>query len=77
MLHQYLQVNRYLKNLNEPESCNCFPKVLRLVNYFVEQFLAEIDLSYVKLLKVTTPDGMIPIKPFNGTDAFSLNKGNY
>ena len=43
------------------------PKVLHLVNYFVEQLLPEIDLGYVQLIKVTAPDGTIPIKPFNIT----------
>ena len=28
-------------------------------------FLSEIDLGYVQLIKVTAPDGTIPIKPFN------------
>ena len=40
-----------------------FPKVLYLINYFVKQFLFEIDLGYVKPIKVTAPDGTIPIKP--------------
>ena len=38
-----------------------FPKVLHLVNYFVNNFLFEIGLGYVKLVKVTAPDGTIPI----------------
>ena len=42
-----------LKNLNESECYNLFPKVLHLVNYFVEQFfvwnrswLCTTDISY-------------------------------
>ena len=30
-------------------------------------FLSEIDLGYEKPIKVTAPDGTIPIKPFNVT----------
>ena len=29
--------------------------------------MSEIDLGYVKLIKVAAPDGTIPIKPFNVT----------
>ena len=29
--------------------------------------LSQIDLGYVQLIKVTAPDGTIPIKPFNIT----------
>ena len=50
-----------------PSAINFFPKLLHLVNYFVEQFLSEIDLGYVKLIKMTAPNGTIPIKPFNVT----------
>ena len=44
--------------------------MLHLVSYFVINFLSEIDLGYVKLMKVVAPDGTIPIKPFNEHDAF-------
>ena len=37
-----------------------------LVN-FLEQFLSKIDLGYVQLIKVASPDGTIPKKPFNVT----------
>ena len=65
MLHQYLQGELILRNLNELECYNFFPKGLHLVNYFVEQFLSEIDLASKQLIKVTAPDGTIPIKPFD------------
>ena len=29
--------------------------------------MSEIDPGYVQLIKVTAPDGTIPIKPFNIT----------
>ena len=50
-----------------PSAIFFFPKVLHLVNYFVNNFLSEIDLCYVKLIKVAAVDGTIPIKPFNVT----------
>ena len=50
-----------------PNAIIFFPKVHNLVNYFVNKFLSDIDLCYVKLIKVTALDGTIPIKPFNET----------
>ena len=38
-----------------------------LANYSSNNFLSEIDLGYEKPIKVTAPDGTIPIKPFNVT----------
>ena len=67
VLHQYLHGQLILKNLS-PSATSFFPKVLHLVNNFLSNnFLPEIDLGYVQLIKVTTPDGMIPIKLFNVT----------
>ena len=67
VLHQYLQGQLILKNLS-PSATIFFPKVLHLVNNFLlSNFLPEIDLGYVQLVKVTTPDGTIPIKLFNVT----------
>ena len=57
-----------LKILDEPKSYifflqKCFISSTTSSN----NFLSEIDLGYVKLKEVTTPDGTIPIKPFNVT----------
>ena len=57
-----------------------FPKVLHLVSYTLSNnFLSELDLAYVKLIKVSAPDGTIPIKLSLSIqpDAFSLNKWNF
>ena len=41
----------------------CFIQSTTLPN----NFLSETDFGYVKLIKVTAPDGTIPIEPFNVT----------
>ena len=45
------------------------PDVMKLFYtlYFSLYFLPEIDFGYVQLIKVTAPDGTIPIKTFNVT----------
>ena len=50
-----------------PSAISLFQKCFIQSITSLNNFLSEIDLGYEKLIKVTAPDGAIPIKPFNVT----------
>ena len=56
-----------LVNCEQPSKKSEYSVLTTILTMLSNNFLSQIDLGYVQLIKVTAPDGTIPIKPFNIT----------